>query len=560
MEHAPLLVTSRSSYYDESEENLNQALNGSLSTPASGDHESAHRQTAAAFGTLSTWKVMLGVLLPILGFGGVLQVMSRQRYDSQQRHESKNFRPPNMTEAYYDAFVDNFDLKSTATFSLRMLVDESHYEHKEGPLVVYTGNEGSIDGFANQTGQVFLLAHHLGGRAAFIEQRYYGKSIIPDDKAFAYLSTEQVLADLVGAIYHLKDKYGSPCVVAVGGSYGGMLATWLQRRHPRLIKAAWASSAPLLGFAATLTNGGQQSTIYKIIEKDYEASCAVLIGRSFHNLLEKETVQNITQMFNLCPLTVDDEIPASSFKERVIGWLQSQFTLIANFDYPYPVVFAGQRVPANPTKQVCKEVHNAIQNQLNHLGSGLLLAALKWFIEPNATSSLGKVKQPRCRSLEPSFYSYNPGMTPGPWTYQRCYDLIMAYEVNDLNSMFLPCSLFTPNCWSEIAFADYCEATFGRTPRLSKNRAEYFGSNAESFIEQKIVLTNGDLDPWSYAGIGVDKFSKNEADRLPKNVIWMEGAAHHLDIWWPHPEDPPSVIATREKAFQLISDWVNEKQ
>ncbi|MFY7860959.1 MAG: S28 family serine protease, partial [Chitinophagales bacterium] len=134
----------------------------------------------------------------------------------------------------------------------------------------------------------------------------------------------------------------------------------------------------------------------------------------------------------------------------------------------------------------------------------------------------------------------------------------MAYEVAESSTMFLPCSKFTANCWSESLFADYCEASFGRRPRTSESRADFFGSTAPHAMNQKIVLTNGNLDPWSYAGIGYAEFSNNNIDMLPKNVIWMNGASHHLDIWWPHPKDPPSVIAAREMAFQLISRWVND--
>ena len=66
---------------------------------------------------------------------------------------------------------------------------------------------------------------------------------------------EQALADyatLIGSLQvTLAAANGGARVpfVALGGSYGGMLAAWLRREHPSLVFAALASSAPVLGGA-----------------------------------------------------------------------------------------------------------------------------------------------------------------------------------------------------------------------------------------------------------------------------------------------------------------------
>jgi lysosomal Pro-X carboxypeptidase len=506
---------------------------------------------------------MAGALILLLLVGGIVQVTSTKRHFSKTDHRTDNFKLPPLKEIYFDTFLDNFDLTSSQTFPLRILVDDSSHDHEEGPLVVYTGNEGSIETFANQTGQVFLLAHYLQGRPAFIEQRYYGNSKPSQNDSYRYLSTEQVLADLVAAINFLKSRYDSQQVVAVGGSYGGMLTAWLQQQHPDLITAAWASSAPLLGFASVLESVNHQSAIYQLIEGDYEPSCATTIGKAFLHMLANQTNDEIRQILNLCPNKIQEgTIPASSIKERAIGWLQSLFGLIANFDYPYDVSFAGKFVPANPTKLVCEELHNAKKSQPTRLGADRLVAALDWFLRPKPSNSnnSGANRTTSCRTLEPSFYSYNPGFIPGPWTYQHCYDLIMAYEVAESSKMFLPCSMFAPNCWSEANFAEFCAAIFGQRPRQSNIRAAYFGTDGRKFAAQNIVLTNGKLDPWSFAGIGYAETYKDQPERLPRNVMWIDGASHHLDIWWPHPEDPPSVISAREKAFRQIAGWTMESK
>lgn len=50
----------------------------------------------------------------------------------------------------------------------------------------------------------------------------------------SYLSFEQALADYALLIAHLKKTLQTPNspVVAFGGSYGGMLASWLRLKYP----------------------------------------------------------------------------------------------------------------------------------------------------------------------------------------------------------------------------------------------------------------------------------------------------------------------------------------
>jgi hypothetical protein len=67
------------------------------------------------------------------------------------------------------------------------------------------------------------------------------------------------------------------------------------------------------------------------------------------------------------------------------------------------------------------------------------------------------------------------------------------------------------------------------------------------------------LDPWSYAGVGYQGIRNNPVPtKLNFNVIWMDGASHHLDLWWPHPDDPPSVIKARKTTYELISEFLEE--
>lgn len=46
-----------------------------------------------------------------------------------------------------------------------------------GPLFFYTGNEGAIETFAENTGIIFDLAPQFNALVVFCEHRYYGKEM-----------------------------------------------------------------------------------------------------------------------------------------------------------------------------------------------------------------------------------------------------------------------------------------------------------------------------------------------------------------------------------------------
>ena len=81
----------------------------------------------------------------------------------------------------------------------------------------------------------------------FAEHRYEGRSVpatagVRD--CMSYASVEQALADYAVIIGALKGEFGDAPVIAVGGSYGGMLVGWLRMKYPSSVAGAIAGSAP----------------------------------------------------------------------------------------------------------------------------------------------------------------------------------------------------------------------------------------------------------------------------------------------------------------------------
>lgn len=153
----------------------------------------------------------------------------------------------------FDTLLDHFNFVDNRTFSLRYLINNTYVGDEKSPILFYTGNEGDIELFAENTGFVWKLASELNGLLIFAEHRYYGKSMpfgnesYKDPQHLGYLTSEQALGDFADLLQTINPDVQRP-VIAFGGSYGGMLSAWFRMKYPHLITGALASSAPVMQF------------------------------------------------------------------------------------------------------------------------------------------------------------------------------------------------------------------------------------------------------------------------------------------------------------------------
>lgn len=112
----------------------------------------------------------------------------------------------------------------------------------------------------------------------------FGNKSYESPEYLGYLSSQQALADfadLLRAINPLDSDQRSRPVIALGGSYGGMLAAWFRIKYPHIVTGAIASSAPIFQFEDLTACDAFNSILTSIFSTAYTKECAENIKRSW---------------------------------------------------------------------------------------------------------------------------------------------------------------------------------------------------------------------------------------------------------------------------------------
>ncbi|NXV51061.1 PCP carboxypeptidase, partial [Uria aalge] len=421
--------------------------------------------------------------------------------------------------------IDHFGFDEDLTFQQRYLVADQHWKKDNGPILFYTGNEGDITWFCNNTGFMWDVAEELNAMLVFAEHRYYGESLpfgnesFSDSKHLNYLTSEQALADFAVLIEYLKTTIAgarySP-VIAIGGSYGGMLAAWFRMKYPHVVVGALAASAPIWQFGDLVPCG----TYFSIVTNDFKKSgpgCSESIRNSWNAINHLSStdagLQWLSSTFRLCS-------PLKNLQDAAIlkNWLSETWINLAMVNYPYKADFL-QPLPAWPIK--------VIENKrLEELTEQMLfeLFLLKYCTNSCWTVSWGYILLP-C-----SFF-------------QACTEMVMPMCTDGVNDMF------EPQKWDFEALSEECYRLWGVRPRPSWILSMYGGKNISS--HSNIVFSNGGLDPWSAGGV-----TQNITDSLVAIVI--PDGAHHLDLRSRNPGDPKSVQQARALEICYMKQWIEK--
>ncbi|XP_043257750.1 lysosomal Pro-X carboxypeptidase [Colletes gigas] len=433
-----------------------------------------------------------------------------------------------------DMPVDHFSFSVPDRFKLRYLLNGTWQTEKNAPIFFYTGNEGNIETFAQNTGFMWEIAPKFGALLVFAEHRYYGESMPYGNQSYngshhlGYLTSQQALADYIDLIQYLRSKSEnkqSP-VIVFGGSYGGMLSAWIRMKYPHIVQGAIAASAPILQFPGIV----ECESFSRIVTSDFRKAhpnCPKLIRKSWNvitNITSNDKGKEwLSNNWKLCqPLK-----NATDIKE-LKSYLQDIYGNLAMMNYPYKADFLAP-LPANPVNAACKYLTN------ESLTDTELLIAIH-----NATNVFTNYTgETKCLALNNS----TPDLDASGWYYQACTEMVMPMCTDGKNDMY------EPDSWNFDEYAKECMKKYSVKPQPNLV-CEQYGCKDLSTVTN-IVFSNGLLDPWTGGGILRNLSSSAVA------IIIPEGA-HHLDLRSSDENDPYSVILTRKYHRYFIKKWIKE--
>ncbi|KAJ8899114.1 hypothetical protein K2173_010470 [Erythroxylum novogranatense] len=493
---------------------------------------------------MAAWFISLQLSLLCLPFLGICHASTIPKFSVPIfQPERLSISTPNQlyTESFFTQILDHFTFtyQSYQTFQHRYLINDSYWggASSNAPIFVYTGNEGDIEWFAQNTGFMFDVAPHFKALLVFIEHRFYGKSMpFGGNKSVAYsnastvgyLTSTQALADYATLILDLKNNLSaidSP-VIVFGGSYGGMLAAWFRLKYPHVALGALASSAPILQFENITSPYNFFDTIANDFRSESE-NCYKVLKESWQQIDNTASqpggIDLLRKSFRIC----SNYFSSGSLQ----GWLRQAWIYTAMTDYPTPSNFLAP-MPAYPVKQMCKAIDDPATGN-DTLAK--VYGAVNVYYNFTGTAT--------CFNLSDD--SDPHGL--GEWSWQACTEMIMPLASSNQ-------SIFPPSSWIYSERASVCYASNQVYPRRNWITTQFGGQNIKRVLKRSggnIIFFNGLRDPWSGGGV---------LQNISESIIAIvaEEGAHHVDLRFATSEDPKWLQDVRKREVNVMETWLAE--
>jgi len=449
---------------------------------------------------------------------------------------------------WFEQPLDHFDPQNLKHWKQRYFVNDKYFDRETGPVFLCVGGEGPAltpSAVTENNVHCSLMVKLAKKKKALIvaaEHRFYGKSIPTDDfetESLKYLSSQQALADLSRLHEYISTEYKmgeKTRWVAWGGSYPGMLASFLRLKYPRLIWAAVASSAPVQAVANMVgfNDVVAESLSTEVVGGSLECRNAIRLafeqlGTFLHNHRGRRMLE---KKFNVCaPLSLDDRRNQEVFAEALtyVFPLQSNDPSCDGKYCNYGKIcklFTDESV-GEPLERLIRLVQaDSVADSCIQISFARELAQMK---DTTLEGGQGRV-----------------------WMYQTCAEWGF-YQTCDPGTKCVFCN--EPHLNNLQSYYDLCKRVFGisgnQTEEMIKFSNEYYGGNSPQGAS-RIFYINGQVDPWRSQSV-----QKTINDDLP--VLFVPGASHHF---WTHPAqktDSPDIVKARQTIVDQVEKWLNIK-
>ena len=152
-----------------------------------------------------------------------------------------------------------------------------------------------------------------------------------------------------------------------------------------------------------------------------------------------------------------------------------------------------------------------------------------------------------CNSIPQNPNSHPQDTYDGIWDWQQCT------EMQPDSQWFGTSGGMRDVFWVEprnlTYLKEHCHAAWNATPDLNWIATQY---SLPAFRgASNIILASGTYDPWS--GASIRESPAPDRDIIALNIT---GGAHHLDLFFSHPLDPPQLTAIRVEQMAYVAKWI----
>lgn len=411
---------------------------------------------------------------------------------------------------WFEQKLDHTSPQDKRTFTQRYYVNRTNALNSNSPVFFYICGESTCHNSNVLRGAVIEYAQKYKGAIVALEHRYYGKSQ-PFAKLttnnLAYLSTNQAIADLANFQRNISQTMGlNGPWIAIGGSYPGNLAAYYRLKHPELVVAALASSAPVKAEAEF---------------DEYDAHVTKVVGPRCADHM-REAVK---------------EIENSLGSPEKLGKIKKEFKaqkIQNNIDFLYVVADIGAiAAQYGYVDQLCDSLRNA-SSALEGYADFARYIYLLWNLSPEQIS-IGSAS-----SVDPEDYLEGFGMRQ--WLYQSCSEYGFWQTAHK-----------TASTRSSLIDLEYhnniCNRLFGLTKEVSTEHINqtYYRDLLDPDKASNILFTNGSTDPWMNLSVLPGQTRNSEVE-----MFLIEGAAHCDDLSSSRASDSAGLNRARDLFMEIL--------